>query len=102
MLVVGKTQVGVDGQKWEDTMAGAEAVPILELTSVTIIRISDLRFRFIYAVSLSRYSVQTSFGTLPSDLLFRLIYAVSFIKILSANIIWHVAIRFTFSFDICC
>ena len=58
-------------------MTGVEAVPILELASVTIIRISDLRFRFIYAVSLSRYSVQTSFGTLPSDLRFRLIYAVS-------------------------
>ena len=57
-------------------MTGVEAVPILELASVTI-RISDLRFRFIYAVSLSRYSVQTSFGTLPSDLRFRLIYAVS-------------------------
>ena len=47
-------------------MTGAEAVPILELASVTIIRMSDLRFRFIYVVSLSRYSVQTTFGTLPT------------------------------------
>ena len=71
MLVVVKAQVGVDGQKCgernlEDTMTGAEAVPILELASVPIIRISDLRFRLIYAVSLSRYSIQTSFGTLPT------------------------------------
>ena len=70
MLVVVKAQVGVDGQKCgernlEDTMTGAEAVPILELASVPIIRISDLRFRLIYAVSLSRYSIQT-FGTLPT------------------------------------
>ena len=44
----------------------AEAVPILELVLVTIIRISDLLFRSIHVVSLSSYSFQTSFGALST------------------------------------